>query len=93
MDSGIRLMIEGEIDSIIKDPSKFRNLIEGMGVETTDESLIAYISGYIAGRAVQIYLYKGEGFDIKDDKTIEFYKELEELIGRRAGEIRNAFWR
>ena len=90
LDEDARIMVEKNIDIVIKEPKKyeeaFRSILKVQGIEPNLETILSFIIGLLAGMADGIYVFKYERTTNADEK-----KELMELLNRRAFEMRQAF--
>jgi hypothetical protein len=90
IDVAIRNKIELAIDNMLKDPQKVYDEISTMlskqGIEPDLDAILSAISGYFWGRVKAEYLDKFKR-DLNEDEKTDF----NELMGRRAWELREAF--
>lgn len=84
-----RLLVERNIDSIIKDPKSyeewFSDILREMGIELNLETMVSFSSGFVVGM-IQEFYYKTLNRSVNHEETTELY----EIMKRRAFEIRMA---
>lgn len=90
MDKDVRIKLEKEVDSILKDPKwveeTFSSALRAQGIEPNLETILSFITGLLVGIADGVYFLKFSR-SMNSDEIVE----LVELLKRRAFEIRQAF--
>ena len=90
LDDAVRMIVEKNIDEILKEPKKYevayRSLLRQQGIEPNLEAILSFMTGMMAGLADGLYFGKYDRMTDVDEK-----RELIKLFGRRAFEIRQAF--
>ena len=94
---GLRHLIEEQVDAFLKDPDAFSNLkntLINMDIQPGLETTLSYITGIITGTAIGMWMVirKKEGKPkVTDQESDAFLKEVDELLTRRATELRQHF--
>jgi hypothetical protein len=90
LDNDARIAVEGNTDSIINDAKKaeeaFTLLLSSQRIEPDLETILSFIIGYLYGIVTEIYVFKHQRI-LESEEIIE----LNNLLKRRAGKIREAF--
>ena len=90
LDPSVRIFIEREIDSILKDLQNIeqnsRLALQELGIEPILETVLSFIFGMILGRTNDVYQIK-----YKRNLTSEEFQALLPLLKRRAHELKEAF--
>ena len=89
LDKEARIIVEKNIDSIIKNPKKaeesFRVSLIMQGIQPNLETVLSMITGYIEGLVESNYIVRYNRQMNMDERN-----NLNELLNRRAFEIRQA---
>ena len=90
MDDGIRTIVEKNADSAIKKPKvaerAYANILRSQGIEPNLETVLSFLMGHLTGIVDGMYVHKHKRLPTSDEND-----ELNQLLKRRAWEIRQAF--
>lgn len=90
LDGEARIIVESNIDIIIKEAKKseefHRMILMEQGIEQNLETILSYITGFLSGIVSGFYLHK-----YKRNMNSNEEKELLKLMKRRAWELREVF--
>ena len=90
LDGEARIIVESNIDIIIKEAKKseefHRLILMEQGIEPNLETILSYITGFLSGIVAGFYLHK-----YKRNMNSNEEKELLKLMKRRAWELREVF--
>jgi len=91
MENQVRVAFEKYIDGMIKD-SEHRlktivNFLQEFGIEPNPENILSYISGNAWGQ------FSWHHIQLDIEMTLEMEDEFVEIMRRRAGELREVFFR
>jgi len=90
LDDEIRIALEKNIDSILKDPEDhektWRSMLIGQGIEPNLETVLSFLIGDLYGLVWGYYIFRHAR-----DMNIEEHKDLIAVLRRRAFELREAF--
>lgn len=90
LDNELRMILEKQFDDVIKEPKEFeemfRSVLRDQEIEPNLETILSFITGFLTGLIDGLYLQK-IGRTLKGKEIFE----LNELLKRRAFELRQAF--
>ena len=93
LDDRVRMIIENDIDGVLEDPveneQEFKKALAKMGIDPNLETVLSFVSGFLVGQGL-INIHNTLKLKKDSEEFAEQLNALEQLISRRAWELRDA---